>query len=324
LKTDLSPNYIHKIDETVILWFQKSNRYIVVSENIYKLISLYLNVEDKLSYLRTLHETFKIDTDHCESIFTEISNFLKDANTLSHIDHATIGKHEIPKNNIERTYNFDDKIVRIHFQSHLIESLIHPQIAHHLTDEIVDFDVEFNIFKVADNLLLYKNKHYVGSYTTSAFHLLQGKFALELTNEIHNTQLEKWVATFHASTVTNTSEAIMIIGDSGNGKSTLSALLMANGFHLLADDFSPFYENSNIYSYPAAISIKKGAFKVIEPYLKGFNTLKTHTNGPKKVNLKYVPPIIGFNASEKSFPCHKIVAVKFDATKPSELKEVSQ
>ena len=323
MKTDLSPKCIQKINETIILWFQRSNRYIIVSESIYTLINLFLNTDNKVDFIKTLFETTEIGNERCEELYLEISNFLEDANAQSDEDHYLHSLQEIPKANIERTYNFDGKLIRINFQSERIESLIHPQITHHLTHHTTSFDAEFDIFKTLDTLYLFKNKSFVGSYNTQSFHLLQGKFALELTNTIHNTQLNKWIATFHASTITNNSEAIMIIGDSGNGKSTLSALLMAHGFDLLADDFTPLYEDMNLYRYPSAISIKKGAFSLLESKISDFNSLKIHTNGPKKVNLKYLPQNQNANSKTSHFPCNKIVYVKFDKTKQSELNPIS-
>ncbi|MFD2917478.1 phosphoenolpyruvate carboxykinase (ATP) [Psychroserpens luteus] len=321
MKTDLSPKYIHKINETIILWFQRSNKYIIVSESIYALINLFLNTDNKVDFKKTLFETTEIGNERCEELYLEISNFLEDANAQPDENHKSHPLQGIPKVNIERTYNFDGKLIRINFQSERIESLIHPQITHHLTHHTTSFDAEFDIFKTLDTLHLFKNKSFVGSYNTQCFHLLQGKFALELTNTIHNTQLDKWIATFHASTVTNNSEAIMIIGDSGNGKSTLSALLMAHGFDLLADDFTPLYEDMNLYRYPSAISIKKGAFNLLESKISDFNSLKTYTNGPKKVNLKYLPQ--NSDSKNSHFPCNKIVYVKFDKTKKSELIPIS-
>ena len=118
-----------------------------------------------------------------------------------------------------------------------------------------EVSTQFDIFKIDHNLYLFKDGNYIGRYKTNEFHLLQGRFALELTNSIFNLDIEQWIATFHASTITYKKEAIMIIGDSGNGKSTLSALLMANGFDVLADDFTPMYKDLNLYRYPAAISL---------------------------------------------------------------------
>lgn len=69
---------------------------------------------------------------------------------------------------------------------------------------------------------------------------------------------DKWLGVFHASAVSNGEKAVLFLGDSGNGKSTSLALLQANGFTCLADDFVPVdAEKRAVYSFPAAISIKR-------------------------------------------------------------------
>lgn len=320
----MSPKYIQPIDkETIILWFQSTNRYIVISETLLTLLNLFLSVENKSAFKNVIHKTLDIQEDACEAIYKDISNLLDDANKVSETHFTQEDTIKIPKTTIERFYNFRRKNININFESTTIEGLIHPQIAHHSISKVSDYETTFDMFKMNDDLYLYKDKTYIGHYSTSTFHLLQGKFALELTNVIHDKQIEDWVATFHASTVTNGTEAIMIIGDSGNGKSTLSALLMAHGLDVLADDFTPLHKDMNLYRYPAAISIKKGAFNVLKTQIQNFESLKTITNGPKKVNLKYLAPISEFEKSEAYMPCQKIVYVKFDASKTSTLKEIS-
>ena len=323
MKAELTPKYIHYINETIILWFQGANKYIIVSEGVFTLIDLFLKVENKTSFTVALHDTLHIENENCEAIYDEILTFLEDANTVSAESLLLDDFIKIPKARIKKTYNFDGKIIKINFESNLIESLIHPQISHHSVVATSGISVEFDMFRISDILHLFKNKKHIGSYNTQSFHFLQGKFALELTNVIHNTHLDNWIATFHASTVSNAKESIMIIGESGSGKSTLSALLMSNGLDVLTDDFSPLYEDMNVYRYPAAISIKKGAFKILEAFINNFDTLETYKNGPKKVNLKYLPPTTSFSISSSNFPCHKIVKVKFDSSKPSKLKRVS-
>ncbi|OUS03493.1 hypothetical protein A9Q86_00850 [Flavobacteriales bacterium 33_180_T64] len=323
MKTDLAPDYSHILDETIVLWFKKSNRYVLVSEDLYTLINLFLNLESKPSFINTIKEALGIEDHKCEAIYNEISNFLEDANTVVTKDTTKVSLLKIPITDIQKLYRINDKIIKLHFESSLIESLIHPQIAHHQIENTIHCDIAFDIFKTDDDLHLFKNKNHVGTYKSKTFHLLQGRFALELANAIHNTKIENWIATFHASTVTNEKEAIMIIGDSGNGKSTLSTLLMASGLDLLADDFTPLYNDLNLYRYPAAISVKKGAFKVLESHIDNFETLEVYENGPKKVNLKYVPPVYSSENLKPDFPCKKIVYVKFNRDQKSELKEVS-
>ena len=326
MRTNLAPKLIHNInDDTVLLWFEKSNRYVVTSKINSKLIELYMNPdESRDSFVNTISSSFQLDNSQANSAFDDIKAFLLDVNKQNDISRSNNSLETAPLTYTEAFYKFNDTIVNIRYQSDIIKSLIHPQIEHHLVETCSKYDILFEVFKKDDDLFLHKNKDYVGSFKTKSFHFLQGKFALELTNAIHNTTIDNWIATFHASTISNGEESIMIIGDSGNGKSTLSVLLMAHGFDILCDDFTPLYEtNMELYRYPAATSIKKGAFETLKPYLKGIDALKTHTNGPKKVNIKYVPPILKFENQKASFPCHKIVYVKYDSTKKDSLNLVS-
>ncbi|WP_033960088.1 hypothetical protein [Psychroserpens jangbogonensis] len=326
MKANLSPKLIHDIDEdAVLLWFEKANRYVVTSRINSDFIKLYMNPdESRDSFVNNLSKDFDLNSSEANTMFNDISRFLKDVNIDTDIDTISNKVQVAPTSFIEEYYQFIDKVVCIRFESDIIKSLVHPQIAHHSIKSTVEYDVLFDVFRLNDDLHLLKNGVHVGSYKTKAFHFLQGKFALELTNTIHDTNISNWVATFHASTISNGKESIMIIGDSGNGKSTLSVLLMAHGFDILSDDFTPLYEdNLHLYRYPAATSIKKGAFEALKPYLNGIDLLKTHHNGPKKVNIKYVPPILSYESQPASFPCKKIVYVKYDSSKSDSLNLVS-
>jgi len=326
LKTSLLPKLIQDINEdAVILWFEKSNRYVVTSKINSELIKLYMNPdESRDSFVNKVSKDFDITRLNANALFDDIKSFLKDASIDSDSNENSNKIANAPTTYINEFYQFDDKIVNIHYDSEIIKSLIHPQIEHHSIKKKSEYDIQFDVFRLDDDLYLMKNGIPVGSFKTHLFHFLQGKFALELTNAIHNTKIDNWIATFHASTISNGKESIMIIGDSGNGKSTLSVLLMAHGFDILCDDFTPLYEhNLELYRYPAATSIKKGAFEALKPYLKGIDSLKTHTNGPKKVNIKYVPPILSYENQASSFPCNKIVYVKYDSTKEDSLNLVS-
>ncbi|MFT5846428.1 hypothetical protein [Psychroserpens sp.] len=323
MKTNLAPKHIRNIDDTFLLWFKTSNRYAIVSNRIWTLISLFLSTNNRRFFLIELKRILNIGDTESDNYFDEISSFLDDLNSHIPDNVEPVKSITIPKANCVKFYKFMNTAVKVNFESSLIAQIIHPQIAHHNSSSFSTNYEEFDIFKSKDHLYLYKNKSYIGHYKTETFHFLQGRFALELTNTIHKTFINNWIATFHASTVTNGEESIMIVGDSGNGKSTLSALLMASGFDLLSDDFTPMYEDTHLYRYPSAISIKKGAFDTLESKIPGFNTLETLTNGPKKINIKYLPQDKDLPTAGSNFICKKIVLVKFDMTKSSKLLPIS-
>lgn len=326
MKTYFSPKLIQDIDDNaVVLWFEKTNRYVVTSKINSELIKQYVNPdESRDSLVDTISNDFDLHVNDVNQLLDDITLFLSEVITEDS-DTDLIGTVYSTSNSyIQKTYTFGHKIVTIRYESEIIQSLIHPQIAHHVSEATKEADILFHIIRNDDTLHLLKNDVHIGAFKTKSFHFLQGKFALELTNTIHNTQIDHWIATFHASTISNGKESIMIIGDSGNGKSTLSVLLMAHGFDILCDDFTPLYEETmHLYRYPAATSIKKGAFDALKPYLNNIDLLKTHTNGPKKVNIKYVPPILNYENQPSSFPCDKIVYVKYNSNGQDQLHLVS-
>jgi len=129
---------------------------------------------------------------------------------------------------------------------------------------------------------------------------------------LHHKKEHDWLGTFHASTVSNGKEAIMLVGDSGNGKSTFCALLMASGLDLMADNITPVLsKDQEVYRYPAAISIKQGAFEMLNSYFPNFNAFDSFDSGTKKGLLKYLPPKAQAGNTPQHVPCTKIVYVKY-------------
>ncbi|WP_047550976.1 hypothetical protein [Psychroserpens sp. Hel_I_66] len=326
MKANFAPKYIQSIGNSFILWFQSSNTYAVISAEAYRILKIYLQSKSVKEFGESLCIQDHNQKDRYQELYIELTTFLKTSNTE---DELLTEEHfddiKIPDKLISRSYDFGNKKIKLLFGSPKIEQLFHPQLAHCSETSETSEGIIFSIFEVDGYLLLYKDQTCIYSCPVKDYYLLQGRFALELTSVIHNKDSDKWLATFHASTVCNSNEAVMLIGDSGNGKSTLSAILMANGFDLLSDDFTPFYfEDLSVYRYPAAISIKEGAFLPVENNIKGFKSLPTYYNGPKRINIKYVPPSKDFKSSIKKLPCNKIVSVKYSKDCHSTFKKVSE
>ncbi|NNK83045.1 MAG: hypothetical protein HKO92_07965 [Flavobacteriaceae bacterium] len=172
-----------------------------------------------------------------------------------------------------------------------LKSIIHPQLEHlEIQEPIAPITSVFDIYKEDDQLLLFKDYNFIGNYSVNNYHLLQGKFAMELLCSINENNESDWLGTFHASTVKKNNKGIMLIGDSGSGKSTFTALMMSNGFNLVADDISPILANDlKVYPYPAGVSIKSGAFKTLNTIIPDFKLLKEVYVNPYKGYVKYIP-----------------------------------
>ena len=288
-----------------------------------RILDAYLLSKSKKDFLRQLQIIPDITFQKAEVYYKEITELLISSNLASNID---VNKREIPlipDDGLDITYGFGNTSITIRFGSENVKDLIHPQWSHAELHRTSSISCHFHVFKVENSLYLLKDKIGIGHYPISEYHLLQGQFAVELINILYDQKESDWLATFHASTVCNENEAIMIIGDSGNGKSTLSAVLMASGIDVLSDDFTPLSGlNSEVYRFPSGISVKEGAFKVLAPLFPGFDQFPTHKSTSKRINIKYIAPIKSFETAINHFPCKKIVYVKYDELAKSELKEI--
>lgn len=324
MKSALAPKHVSRIGNSAILWFEANNQYVIISNSLETLFEAYFASATEEDFIKLLHGNLNISRQQAEVYHSEITESLITSNS---IPDPKIIKSEIlliPEKNIKMTYNFGQKTIAINYGSEKIKDLIHPQWIHAVIPKSNTTTCSFHIFKDKDILYLLKDHAYVGHYPISDYHLLQGQFAVELINIFYDKEESDWIATFHASTVCNDKEAIMIIGDSGNGKSTLSAVLMANGIDVLCDDFTPLSAvNKKVYRFPSGISVKEGAFEILDTIYPDFEDFPMYSSSSKRVKVKYIPPIKNFATAISNVPCKKIVYVNYDAQRESEIKEVS-
>jgi len=85
---------------------------------------------------------------------------------------------------------------------------------------------------------------------------------MALLNQAHSKSENDWMGVLHASAIGYQENSLLFLGDSGNGKSTASAIALASGLSLLADDFVPLDKSASVLAFPAAISVKKHAIKL--------------------------------------------------------------
>lgn len=325
MKNIFSPKHITQLSNSWVLWFETSNQYLVISNSTKVLLDVFLQSESEQDFEKRLKASLNHSQKNSKAYYTELSEFLNAVNTSPKLD-ATDHQIDMPMLNtsyIVETYSFGKISLAVNYGSQAIQNLIHPQWAHATVLEGEIASTVFEILQMDHHLYLFRNKTYIGHYAVSDYHLLQGQFALQIINSLYNKTESDWIATFHASTVCNDKEAIMIIGDSGNGKSTLAAVLMANGLDVLADDFTPLSaENQELYRFPSGISVKEGAFSTLKPMFQDFEQFPIYTSTSKNVKIKYIPPMADFGKAASHFPCQKIVMVNYDANAKSEMKTI--
>ena len=316
---DLPFSIAQKISEQdSIVWLKGTNKYIVLDSNILELIYKKSILSSK-EFLAQLIKSLKVSDSVAKKIDKDISELLLEAKEVD-------SKRDIKYPDIIKScqlihyYSFNDIIIKVCFDSEETKALIHPKYSHLVIDYLNIYDVEYKIFNNDNTFFIFKNNQFLGAWNSNELHEFQGKFSMELMCSFYNKTEHDWMGVFHASTISKNNHSIMFTGDSGNGKSTLVSILMANGFNVIADDFSPILRSDfKTYCFPSAISIKEKSYNLIEqlhPELKSSNEYYINRI---KGTVKYLPPM----SKETSSNCSSVVWVKYAEGGKNSIKKIS-
>ncbi len=316
---DLPFSMAQKIsEEDSIVWLKKSNKYLVLNTNTLELIKKKSSLSSK-DFLTLITESLHVDVSIAKKINKDISELLLEAKELV-LKQNIKYPDPIKPCQLINYYSFNNTIIKVGFDTEETKSLIHQKYRHLVVDHVNSYDVEYSVFNSDHSLFIFKNNQIVGSWDSTQLHEFQGKFSMELICSFYNKTEHDWMGVFHASTISKNNRSIMFTGDSGNGKSTLVSILMANGYNVIADDFSPVLRTDfKTYCFPSAISIKEKSFNLIEQLYPDFINYNEYYINELKGNVKYLPPI----SKETSANCSSVIWVKYAEGTESSLKKVS-
>ncbi|MFT5959007.1 MAG: hypothetical protein ACI8VJ_000758, partial [Polaribacter sp.] len=222
-----------------------------------------------------------------------------------------------------KLYKVNDLIFKVAFSSEYELYLVHPKFAHLEVHECSNVSFTFSVFTSNSLIFFYVDDLFIGAWHKREVHFFQGKFSMELIQRIHKKEENKWLGVFHASAVSNGEKAVLFLGDSGNGKSTSLALLQANGFTCLADDFVPVdTEKRAVYSFPAAISIKKNSVDTLLPFYPELaDAAEFYFKRLQKI-VRYLPP----NNTDflSHFPCKDLVFIKYEKESDLDVQKIAK
>ncbi len=301
---------VKQIENKSIVWFKDNNEYIVVEPLVAEILSLLNNKVNEQEVIAKLFYTLNIPYQQAENLVTDIKVLL----TSQNITETKLNPVSLP-NTFEyiKHYKVNNTFFTVHYLSEYEFSLVHPKFAHLVTEDL-------SVTKSIYNFKVYSNKEaitfsieneIIGTWNLKDVHFFQGKFSMKITELIHNKSENEWLGVFHASAITNGKESMLFLGDSGNGKSTSLALLQANGFTCLADDFVPIdSKNKEVYSFPSAISIKKNSIPTL---LSLYPELETSAEYHfKKLNkiVRYLPTNNANYNLKKT--CKALVFIKYE------------
>ena len=320
----MTSNFSEYISEQIdvnthIMWFEKSNKYIVVNDLLNNLILNRIDT-DKFPIKISLLEQNKINSEILKPIIDNIKNLLEECNTEYENINSQPSILIADKYIHQSKFKFNEKVVKIEYSDERLKSLIDPKFEHLKCNK--NEEITYKIVEKNKKINLFKNEKFLGSWGKEKMHEFQGKVSMELTSFFHGMNDSDWTAVFHGSSLCKENNCLMLTGDSGSGKSSLSAILMSDNFTLIADDFSPMDDKGIHYNFPSAISIKEGFYYEAKKLYKSFSELNEYYINDIKGNVKYLPDYSGKSILKSN--CKTILNVKFGSGLKNEIKLINK
>ena len=297
--------FSRRIDKDLfLLWFEKTNRYLVISESQKEIVDLF----NKSSNLNSFSNNSNLLT--ASKIFKELSNLSIDL--LSYNESADMHEEsiEIEFNDFDYSISieiFNRKIT--FFSNNNNDLLFFTSHLHHKQSNFDFADSEFHVYFSKDKIFLYVNKEFCYQWSRNEYHLFQGKLDTLILSSVHQIAEKDWLGIFHASALVKNNKSTMLIGDSGNGKSIASLILSKNSYGLLCDDICAVSRNGSICIYPNAVSVKSSAIEKVREYYDKSEFISSIKNF--KGEIKYVYPMNQTKNLKHNYPIENIVYVKF-------------
>ena len=315
---------IKPISDKRIVWFQKSNKYVLMNPvEADTLLKIYK--EEKLSEIKkwccqklnlspyeadVFIESIQQLIDRQRETVELKSNSLKDEKINSPSDF-----------NYTKFYKIYSNVFFVEYGSAELEFLIHPKFAHLEIEHTDNYCSHFQVFSHTDKFVLKVDDEIIDQWDANNLHFLGGKFSMELLNKMYQKREDDWLGVFHASAISDKENAILFTGYSGNGKSIICSLLMSQGYRLVADDFVPLNNSSMINNSPAALSVKMNAWDVLSESYPALSKVKEYHFKEINKTVKYIPP--QFDLPNNSFPVKAIILTKYHSDIPCELQRIS-
>jgi hypothetical protein len=297
-----------------ILWLAGVNKYILAEELAGKVIQRIGEKEDIRSIIRFCADEFDTSLEHAEELVVEIQRHLNEYLQLEILPEkqwegncSVQSKRSVIAS--KKYYIINGITFFVEYETEEIAQLIHPKFEYLEVFMVEKPDHHFQVFNSGNKCSLCVDGLPAGSWDLEESHYLSGKFSMQILQKIYHQEENDWMAVFHAAGITNGKNCLMFLGDSGNGKSTLSVILMANGLEVLADDFLPVESTTGLVChFPSALSVKNSAYELLFPKYPGLKNAAEYHNTALGKTFRYIP---SSNNKLPKVSCIGLVFVKY-------------
>ena len=166
---------------------------------------------------------------------------------------------------VAQTYSLLDSAFRVHYDGARLFEEIHPLLQHRALVSGTELTKVTDVVVAPQDggVIIIADKEVIGSSLT----VEDAAVAVRACLMQLATARSGGLCVVHAGALCRNGDALLLPGDAGHGKSTLSAGLAARGFDMLCDDTTLLVgEPPLVRSIPTGLCIKRGAYAVLEPY----------------------------------------------------------
>lgn len=221
------------------------------------------------------------------------------------------------------TYRIGETILRVGYPSEWLKQAVHLTIAHLEVPESGNTTQVIRCAEHNDTLCFYDGQTFTDAFKREDLHYFTGCIRQLMYSKVFGREYTSWMMALHASGVTCHGEALIFSAAGGSGKSTLSAILKAEGWTYLSDDFIMAGENGRVFPFPAAVSVKPGAFEALSAYYPELHETEQQVTRNGRT-VKYLPVEMHPGHDGTGFPIRAFVFVQYAPGEPFVAEEISK
>jgi hypothetical protein len=307
---------LKKTGDGYTAWFSPTQSFVFLKGPAYDVFQLMEQGEENEAIIKILKQRPESSEDEIYQFVTELRSDFEQLMNPANIQY----KCPSDPGNLQ-TYIFEHftekfyliKGISFHFVygNREIFQQFDPALSHLSMDNKEKTDFIIEIFSSGNLLVFRLNGRLIEHFDSNHIHFLQGAVLKKLAGLLYNIPDDDWMASLHASAISNGKSAILFSAKPGNGKSTVAALLQARGYLLLSDDFITLdNRKEHVWQMPLAISVKEGSLKLLSneyPRLKESSTQST----PAGKHVNYLSPKTNSAIKASSFPVKYIIFIKY-------------
>lgn len=262
---------LHIVGEEGLLLDPAHHRLYALNASAAFIWSLLKDGQSPAEASRSLTAQFAVPVDEAAAYVADVLRRYDSPPDVPHDVPITVPvantRHRRPHGNgagVVKTYALLESAFRVHYDNASLAKRIHPLLQHGARTNGAELANVIDVIVTSEGggVIVIANDQEIGSSCT----LEDAAVAVRACLTQLAVAASGGLCVVHAGALCRNGAALLLPGEAGHGKSTLSAGLAARGFHMLCDDTTLLAgEPPLVRSLPTGLCIKRGAYPVLEP-----------------------------------------------------------